>query len=164
TALIDADDSIDFNLAASYFNWRFRDQGWPWLEGLLADEALSARQRARLLLATDEYPAAWERLDDETVAREFWREFRVHGLGLEWAYLPAFEFEPAPPTLSRYLATNPSFFVDVVSRVFRPGDEEEVGERADDEERSGEQTDEPDEQEVEIARNGYRLLSEWRTL
>jgi hypothetical protein len=44
---------------------------------------------------------------------------------LEWAYLPAFEFEPAPPTMARYLAENPAFFVDVVCRVHKPGDEDE---------------------------------------
>jgi hypothetical protein len=81
---------------------------------------------------------------------------------LEWAYLPAFEYEPAPPTLSRYLATNPSFFVDVVSRVFRPGDEDD--EETDEEDPTAEDAEEADEQQVEVARNAYRLLSEWRTL
>lgn len=251
TALLDSDDSTDLNLAASYFSRRFRMEGWPWVEGLLADETLTPRQRARLLLETRDYPTAWERLDDDGVAREFWHEFRVHGLGpnfphvatvvgalygvdrygagldlmnlylrddsegewadlvatgleallgrdsgeellqlsqyglrnlfsylegvgfdeerlarLEWAYLPAFGYEPAPPTLSRYLAANPSFFVDVLSRAFRPGDHDD--ENGDSEEGDGggdEPADtEPDEQTIAIARNAYRLLSEWRTL
>jgi hypothetical protein len=246
-ALLDSDDFTDFNLAATYFNRRFHDEGWPWLNALLSDQALTPRQRARLLLATDDFPAAWEHLADETVALEFWREFRINGLGpdfphvptvvaelysierygpgldmlnlymrddsdgawaelvatglealltrdssaelqslsqyglrnlfsylergdfdeerlarLEWAYLPAFEYEPAPPTLSRYLATNPSFFVDVVSRVFRPGDEDD--EETDEEDPTAEDAEEADEQQVEVARNAYRLLSEWRTL
>jgi hypothetical protein len=83
---------------------------------------------------------------------------------LEWAYLPAFQFEPAPATLARYLAESPSFFVDVVCRVFKPRDKDE---RDDDDEEGPPETDaaeEPDEQAIEIARNGYRLLSEWRTL
>jgi hypothetical protein len=85
---------------------------------------------------------------------------------LEWAYLPAFQFEPASPTLARHLAESPVFFVDVVCRVFKPGDEDE---RDDEGEEGAPATDteaeeEPDEQAVEIARNGYRLLSEWRTL
>jgi hypothetical protein len=243
-AFLDSDDFTDFNFAASYFNRRFHDEGWQWLERVLANEALTPRQRARLLLATDDFPTAWEHLADETVALEFWREFRINGLGpdfphiatvvgelygverygpgldllnlylrddsdgawaelvatgldalltrdssaelqslsqyglrnlfgylervdldeerlarLEWAYLPAFEYEPAPPTLSRYLASKPSFFVDVVSRVFRPGDEDET-----DEDSSEEEAEEADEQQVEVARNAYRLLSEWRTL
>jgi hypothetical protein len=237
-ALLERDGVVDRNLAGSYFGWRFRHEGWPWLEEILARD-VSPRQRARLLLATQEFPAAWERLRGEDVAAEFWREFQVVGLGpdfeqvatavnglygverfgagldmlnlylrddsdgtwadlvanglealltrdsadelrqlsqwglhalfnylervgfaeqrlarLEWAYLPAFEFEPTPPTLSRTLATTPSFFVDVISRVFRPETDSE-----DDAER-----EEPDELQVEIARNAYRLLSEWRTL
>src|SRR5205823_3105230 len=32
---------------------------------------------------------------------------------LEWGYLPAFAYEPAPPTLSRHLSESPEFFVDV---------------------------------------------------
>lgn len=88
---------------------------------------------------------------------------------LEWAYLPAFEFEPAPPTMARYLAENPAFFVDVVCRAFKPGD----GYEREDEGKEGEERasaadaeaeGEPDEQAIAIARNGYRLLSEWRTL
>jgi hypothetical protein len=35
---------------------------------------------------------------------------------LEWAYLRAFEFEPAPPTLSRALAADPAFFVSSARR------------------------------------------------
>jgi hypothetical protein len=247
-ALLGSDDSVDINLASSYFSQRFHGGGWQWLDELLGGERLSARHRARLLLATNDFPKAWERLPDDEVRREFWKEFRPIGLGadfahvptvvrelyavdrygagldllnlylrddmgsdwaelvveglgalldresgdelrqlsqyglrnlfsylervlldderlarLEWAYLPAFEFEPAPPTLSRYLARDPSFFVDVVSRVFKPGDEDSDhgdsdGELSDDE------TDESDERTIEIARNGYRLLSEWRTL
>jgi hypothetical protein len=248
TGLLESDDPADLNLASSYFNRRFREAGWPWLERLLTDGRLSQRQRARLLLASDDYPAAWEHVVDDAVAHEFWREFRVHGLGadfpyvatvvsalygvdrygpgldllnlylrddsdgewadlvahgldallgrdsseelrqlsqyglrnlftylervrfdedrlarLEWAYLPAFEFEPAPPTLSRYLAANPSFFVDVLGRVFRPGDEDE-NDGEGESEGGAEAREEPDEQGVEIARNAYRLLSEWRTL
>src|SRR5262249_51155691 len=39
---------------------------------------------------------------------------------LEWAYLPAFGYGVTPPTLSAYLAENPAFFVDVITRVYRP--------------------------------------------
>ncbi|MGH3038362.1 MAG: hypothetical protein ACRDLZ_02990, partial [Gaiellaceae bacterium] len=245
-ALLESDDTEDVNLSLSYFGQRFRDEGWPWLEALL-DADVSARQRARLLLATGEYPTAWEHLTDEEVTRQFWLEFRVHGLGgdfsyvtavvdglyavdrygagldllnlylrnetgrewadliatgleqlvargnsaevqllsqyglrnlfsylervaldesrlarLEWAYLPAFEFEPAPPTLSHALATDPAFFVEAITLVFRPGDEDE----SEDENGGGDEQpeEEPGEPALTIARNAYRLLSEWRTL
>jgi hypothetical protein len=68
--------------------------------------------------------------------------------------------------MARYLAENPAFFVDVVCRVFKPGDgderEDEGEERAS--AADAEAEEEPDEQAIAIARNGYRLLSEWRTL
>lgn len=249
-ALLDSEDLVDFQLASSYFSRRFRAHGWSWLDELLGRE-LTARQHARLLLATDDHPTAWERA--ETVGGDveaaFWAEFPKHGLGpdfphvdhvatkmievgrvgaaldhlnlylgdeagpqhaelvahgldlllerpgdpdlhhlsqfglrrlfdylgrsgldegrlarLEWAYLPAFEFEAAPPTLSGHLATEPDFFVDVVCRVYRPGDDdEEKGEGGEEEEEEEEET-EPSEQERAIATNAYRLLSEWRTL
>jgi hypothetical protein len=207
--LLDGDDQADLNLAESYFGARFDVDGWSALEPLLSKHTLSPRQRARVLLEARDYPAVWERLGDPAVANEYWRTFRIHGLGhefphvarvvaalfevdrygagldmlnlylredtggewaelvatglealltpegadevrqlsqyglrtllnyleriefdrdrlarLEWAYLPAFEFEPPPPALAGYLAESPAFFVDVVCRVFRPGDEE----------------------------------------
>ncbi len=250
--LLDSDDGVDIEFAASYFGWRFRRDGWPWLEEVIATD-LSPRQRARLLLTSRDFPAAWSNLVDDEVARSFWREFQPVGLGpdfphvlvaiaglysvdrfsagldllhlylrqdsdgewaepiavgleallagqnadglrrlsqyelrglfayleridfeeerlarLEWAWLPAFEFEQAPPTLSRYLAHNPAFFVDVLSRIFRPGDDEhdEHDEHGEHEEGQPDEAEEvePDEQQVQIARNAYRLLSEWRTL
>jgi hypothetical protein len=39
---------------------------------------------------------------------------------LEWAYLKVFDHDASPPTLSRYLALSPSFFVEVVSQIYRP--------------------------------------------
>ncbi len=47
---------------------------------------------------------------------------------LEWAYLQALGYDASPTTLSRLLAQDTGFFVDVVSRVYRPsaaGDENE---------------------------------------
>jgi hypothetical protein len=75
---------------------------------------------------------------------------------LEWTYLQALGYDASPATLSRLLAQDPAFFVDVVSRVYRPSDADA----------------EPDEEEVEehqlteqermVASNAYRLLSEWK--
>jgi hypothetical protein len=245
-ALLDDEDAVDVAFAESYFGERFRHDGWAWLETVLA-HGLSPRQQARLLLATRDWPAGWERLPNADVSGLFWSEFRVNGLGggfphvdtvvaalygvgrfgagldllnlylrndaggewaelvatgleqllehgaegevrqlsqygfrnlfaylervsvdqerlarLEWSYLPAFAHEPAPQALSRALAESPAFFVDVVSRVFRPGDEDENGEGAAEE--TEEKAEEPDEQTLAIARNAYSLLSEWRLL
>jgi hypothetical protein len=247
--LLDSDDWGDFQLASSYFANRFRVRGWGWLDALLAQE-LAARQRARLLLVTGEYPTAWERADaaGTEVAQAFWREFPKHGHGpefphikyvarrmidvgrvgaaldlinlylreetggelaelvadglellldrpddpdlehlsqyglrtlfeylersefdegrlarLEWSYLPAFEFEPAPPTLSRHLASSPDFFVEAVRRIWRPREGDDADDAEGDEEVADDDV-EPSAEEQAVATNAYRLLSEWRTL
>ena len=246
--LLHSENHSEREFALSYFAQRFQVGGWPWLEPLLNREELSAGQRARLLLLSNDYPTAWERAAGcgAEVEAEFWRRFRVVGLGhgfqhvesvagkllkarrprtaldllvlysrkdtsdrraelmaealdllltdtadeeadrsllsghefkevftylersgldrerlarLEWAYLPVFEFEKSPQTLSRYLAEDPSFFVDVVCRVYRPRLVPESEEETEEEVRP-----EPDEPEQATAENAYRLLSEWRTL
>lgn len=81
---------------------------------------------------------------------------------IEWAYLPVFGFEAAPPTLSRHLAASPDFFADVVSRVYRPCDGDDDG--GDEEENDGGEEPELSENDLAVARNAYRLLSEWRIL
>jgi len=70
---------------------------------------------------------------------------------IEWYFLPLLdEFSPgSPSTLEKRLASDPAFFAEVVSLVFRPkGDNQEDAE--------------PDEQKQNLARNAYRLLTEWR--
>ena len=82
---------------------------------------------------------------------------------LELSYLQAFRHHSPLPTLSRYLASDPSFFVDVVSRVYRP----RLSEAAKDAATSGpgpEVDVELDEAQQAIALNAYHLLSEWRTI
>jgi len=76
---------------------------------------------------------------------------------LEWAYLLAFDYDSSPPTLCRHLAQDPSFFVEVISRVYP----ETLRENA---EPCGKMEAEPGEAERAIARNAYQLLSRWRTL
>jgi hypothetical protein len=243
--LLDSDGNADWALSTSYFGQRFRAEGWEWLDTLLAGE-LTARQKARLLLATHDHPTSWERAGaaGDDVAASFWLEFPPHGLGhdfpyvnevaakllaadrvgaaldllnlyhraetnperaeliarglelmlerpdqtaleqlaqyglrnlleyleragfdevrlasLEWNYLPALGFESAPPTLSRHLAASPDFFVDVICRVYRPGDEDD-----DEDDDDGEEPEELSAQELAIARNAHHLLMEWRTL
>jgi hypothetical protein len=71
---------------------------------------------------------------------------------LEWSCLPALGFDPHVPSLHRFMASDPSFFIRIVSAVYRP---REVG--SDDPEASN---DEGDRQSQ--AMNGYRLLASWR--
>jgi hypothetical protein len=79
---------------------------------------------------------------------------------LEWAYLPAFGYDASPPTLSRYLAENPAFFVEVISRVYRP----RTPDNSEGEGSAGDQELEPTDQQRAIATNAYRLLSQWRAV
>ena len=78
---------------------------------------------------------------------------------LEWAYLPVFGYGSSPPTLCRYLAQDPSFFVEVLSRGYRPRASEILEEGA---ASNGEV--ELSEAEQTIVSNAYRLLSNWRAL
>ena len=72
---------------------------------------------------------------------------------LEWLYLALLEHsERAPIVLHRSMATDPSFFVQVVSAAFRP--------RAEDASKDQELTD----QERALASHAYRLLHSWRTV
>jgi hypothetical protein len=86
--LLDSEVSAELALAFGYAETRFRQQGWPWVEEHLRRSS-SARQAARLLRATREYPKAWERADAEggEVAEMFWREFVYWGLGGDLPYV-----------------------------------------------------------------------------
>jgi hypothetical protein len=71
--------------------------------------------------------------------------------GVEWAYVSLLDSQGASPvSLERQLANDPSFFCELVRRVFR-----------------SKKTERPDEEPTEdaknIATNAYRLLSKWRT-
>lgn len=69
---------------------------------------------------------------------------------LEWAYLHLLEMRERPPqTLHAELSSNPTFFVDVVSLVFRPEDDD-----------SGEEVTPEVRARAEL---GYRLLRSWHT-
>jgi hypothetical protein len=66
---------------------------------------------------------------------------------LEWAYLTALGLDARTDTLHELMATDPSFFVDVVKAVYPP--------------RSGDETLTPAPEREQMASNGYRLLSNW---
>jgi hypothetical protein len=88
--LVDSDDPAMSTLARGFFAKRFRQAGWPWLEGLLdANESLGARAYGRLLLVTDDYPKAWEVAEAQgsEYQQAFWQEFSPLGLGTDYPYL-----------------------------------------------------------------------------
>jgi hypothetical protein len=64
---------------------------------------------------------------------------------LEWAFLPVLGYKPKVDTLHQQLTTDPQFFVQVVSAVYRRASEEDDGS--------------PSEEEAQLAANGYQLLS-----
>jgi hypothetical protein len=71
---------------------------------------------------------------------------------LEWSYLPLFEFADRPPRmLQKALATDPRFFVEVLSKVYRPSEEGGIEEPP---------PNDP-EREQAIARQAYNLLRTW---
>jgi len=247
--LLNTNESSDLQFASGYLARRFRTEGWPWVDCQMREGKLSPEQCGWLLLATDDFPKAWEVAEaaSEQIATAFWRHFRTFGLGpdfayvetvaqrltevgrpggaldllvlyrrqdreseradlmanclerllhcdpensdirilshgdlvetfsclersslsterlakLEWAYLAIFDYGSSPPTLSRYLAQDPSFFVDVVSRVYRPRLPLQEGE--------AEESDPMPEGKMSgaqesVAMNAYQLLSGWRTL
>ena len=70
---------------------------------------------------------------------------------IEWNFLPWLNrFSPGSPVmLEKRLASDPAFFAEVVRLVFRS-------------EKDTQDDAKPDEQRNNLARNAYRLLSEWR--
>jgi hypothetical protein len=86
--LIDSTDYSERALPWAYVTRRFRGDGWEWLDAVVAANDLSAEQRARLLLSSADYPAAWDRAGrDSDVDEVFWREFRQYGLGPEFPHV-----------------------------------------------------------------------------
>jgi hypothetical protein len=85
---------------------------------------------------------------------------------LEWAYLPALGYDARPVALGRMMADDPAFFVDVVSRVYRPraeSDEDDADAASTEKTEKEELVNKDDEEKLRsLAMNAYRLLSEWR--
>ena len=66
---------------------------------------------------------------------------------LEWAFLPLLGFDARSETLQQLMASDPSFFVEVVKAVYRP--------------HSSDEDPSPSPEREQMASNGYRLLSNW---
>jgi hypothetical protein len=71
---------------------------------------------------------------------------------IEWNFLPWLDrfSTGSPVTLERKLSADPAFFAEVVGLVFRSRSDEQP------------RNEEPDKQKKYLARNGYKLLSEWQ--
>ena len=72
----------DERLAEGWLARRFQQDGWAWLDQLLAGE-LTPEQAALALLTSRDYPKAWQAADTRgaPVAEAFWRYFSISGLG-----------------------------------------------------------------------------------
>ena len=72
----------DEGLTEGWLARRFQQDGWSWLDGLLAEE-LTPEQAAVALLASRDYPKAWQVAETRgaPVAEAFWRYFSISGLG-----------------------------------------------------------------------------------
>ena len=111
----------------------------------------------RTLLAVLEEPPVVEKLDRDSTVKVITRlqqssEANQDALfKIEWNFLPWLDrFSPGSPvTLEKRLASDPRFFAELVSLVFRSkNDTQEDGEL--------------DDQKKNLARNAYKLLTEWR--
>lgn len=71
---------------------------------------------------------------------------------IEWNFLPWLDrfSSGSPVTLEKRLAEDPAFFAEVVGLVFRSKHDKK------------DESAEPDEQKQNLARNAYKLLTEWR--
>lgn len=66
---------------------------------------------------------------------------------LEWQLLPALGYDAQSPVLERQLARDPKFFVEILSLVFKPKNNDREG-----------------DVQPHVAQNAYRLLDQWRII
>ncbi len=71
---------------------------------------------------------------------------------IEWNFLPWLDrfSSGSPVTLEKRLASDPTFFAEVIGLVFRSTNDDETD------------NEEPSEQKQHLAQNAYKLLTEWR--
>jgi len=118
------------------------------------DESLAIRA----LLAVLEPASGFDELDNyqtvelikhlqESVSADQDALFRI-----EWNFLPWLDrfSSGSPKTLEKRLASDPAFFAEAVGLVFRSKDDDEAD------------NEEPNEQKQHLARNAYKLLTEWK--
>ncbi|ACU72916.1 XRE family transcriptional regulator [Catenulispora acidiphila DSM 44928] len=75
-------------LIEGWLSRQFQKDGWTWLDGLLAEE-LTPEQAAVALLASRDYPKAWEVAEAHgtPVAEAFWKYFSINGLGRDFGHV-----------------------------------------------------------------------------
>ena len=73
--MLDSEDDREREVSFAYFARLFESKGWEWICGLHAERPdLSTNVTARLLIATNDYPRAWDVAESwgETVRSRFW--------------------------------------------------------------------------------------------
>ena len=86
--------------------------------------------------------------------QRFRDELGVSRVGhLEWVFLPMMDFDVRTETLHEVMATDPSFFVEVIGTIVRPTAQDEV-----------EEVPESTHDEVERAHKGFLVLRGWHTV
>lgn len=88
--LLKSSEEVNSNIAMGYSVRRFRLGGWEWLDPLLVSERVVQVTKAKLLVATSDFPKAWEKADQlgQETAKEFWRGFTPYGLGQHVEHAP----------------------------------------------------------------------------
>ena len=117
------------------------------------DESLATRA----LLAVLEEPSGIQQLDYMRTVEVIKRLQKSETANqddlfkIEWNFLPWLDrsFSESPVTIEKQLASDPVFFAEVVSLVFRS-------------KKDNQDDVKPDEQRKNLARNAYTLLTEWR--
>jgi len=82
-SLFDSNEDFDLDLAGGFFAKRFVDEGWGFVDALLASHAdASPTARARLLLATEDFPKASKvaEADSAETRTAFWTLWPTWGL------------------------------------------------------------------------------------
>lgn len=122
------------------------------------DGAFSETLATKSLIAVLETPGTIEQLDNYRTVEVIKRLQKSETVDqsalfkIEWNFIPWLDrfSTGSPVTLEKKMASDPAFFAEVVGLVFRSRNDEQP------------RNDEPDEQKKYLARNGYKLLSEWQ--
>jgi len=81
--LIDAAQSSQYQASAGFVIRRAEQAGLNWIDGAIEQLRGRPLAQARVLRASNDFDQVWSRLStlNETVAREYWKEFVPYGLG-----------------------------------------------------------------------------------
>jgi hypothetical protein len=87
--LLESAERVEVVFASAFFGHRFQADGWEFLEALLQSDGVSPVVSSRLLLATSDFPRAWEEAERQgpDIERAFWAEFPTTGLGPDFGHV-----------------------------------------------------------------------------